>query len=172
VIHPIQELTEQTLSEQLRQATQEKLTMNNAIIFSIAMLGLTANAAMVKSVMANISMGTFKARCAAAGGSVTQSGTGRKCRLPSGATVTCHEIDGPGIACDYRVAIAGSKVPELLGTPQSIDPSTGTKTPRAESGGNTVGGNNTQGGGKGDTAAGADSGPDSMGNGDGGPAVK
>jgi hypothetical protein len=145
--------------------------MKKAIILSIALLGLAANAAMAKSVSTTISMGTFKNRCLAAGGTLTNvSAGGVKCRLPSGATVTCYDTDGPGLSCDYRT-VNEPKIPRILGNPQSVSPDEGSKGPRAESGGNTVGGNNTQGGGKGDTAAGADSGPDSMGNGDGGPAV-
>lgn len=56
-----------------------------------------------KSAWTTISMSTFDSRCRAAGGTLTvESGGGHKCRLPSGATVTCYDTDGPGISCDYR----------------------------------------------------------------------
>ena len=71
-----------------------------AIAFALAE-GLSPAAA--KSVSSTISIGTFDARCRAAGGTLTMvSAGGHKCRLPSGQVVTCYDTDGPGISCDYR----------------------------------------------------------------------
>ncbi len=148
--------------------------MNKTLLLSIALLGLTADFAMAKSVSSELSMGAYKARCLAAGGTITNvSAGGVKCRLPSGATVTCYDTDGPGISCDYRTA-SDPKIPRILGAPQTMNPDSGNTTPKAEPGSSTVGGNNNPGSGKGDAATGADSSPDSMGGagGDGEPVVK
>ena len=83
-----------------------------AIAFALA-AGLSPAAA--KSVSSTISIGTFDARCRAAGGTLTMvSAGGHKCRLPSGQVVTCYDTDGPGISCDYR-ALPQAGIKQLFG---------------------------------------------------------
>ncbi len=144
--------------------------MKPVVLLSVALIGLCPELAMAKSVFTTISMSTFKSRCSAAGGTITNvSAGGVRCRLPSGATVTCYDTDGPGLSCDYRT-VSDPRIPRMLDQPQSMDPNLGNTTPKSESGASTVDGGNNPSGGKGDTASGADSGPDSMG-GDSGPTV-
>ena len=70
---------------------------------AMATIAAGLSPAAAKSVSSTISIGTFDARCRAAGGTLTMvSAGGHKCRLPSGQTVTCYDTDGPGISCDYR----------------------------------------------------------------------
>lgn len=79
-----------------------------------ASLLLVAEQAAAKSVSSGISMGEYKSRCLAAGGTLTNvSADGVKCQLPSGAVVTCYDTDGPGISCDYR-STPGGKKPLIL----------------------------------------------------------
>lgn len=80
---------------------------------------ISAELAEAKSISSSISMATYKNRCLAAGGTITNvSAGGVRCRLPSGATVTCYDTDGPGISCDYRTASGQPKLYEQ--TPTSI----------------------------------------------------
>ncbi len=84
---------------------------------ALAMTGFAAglSPAIAKSVSSTISIGTFDARCRAAGGTLTMdSAGGHKCRLPSGQTVTCYDTDGPGISCDYRT-LPNSGIKSLFG---------------------------------------------------------
>jgi hypothetical protein len=114
-------------------------------------------------------MGEYKNRCLAAGGTITNvSGGGVKCRLPSGATVTCYDTSGPGISCDYRTAGNGGP-PRILGTPGSMNPGNGNSPPKAGNGPSTVN-DSTGGSGKGNVAPGAGAGASTM-NGDSGPAI-
>ncbi len=74
---------------------------------------VSAEMALAKSTWTQISMSTYKNRCLAAGGTVTNVSGGVRCRLPSGATVTCYDTDGPGISCDYRTASGQPKLFDL-----------------------------------------------------------
>ncbi len=95
------------------------MRLHTTTIFAAA-LAMTSFAAglspaIAKSVSSTISIGTFDARCRAAGGTLTMvSAGGHKCRLPSGQTVTCYDTDGPGISCDYRT-LPKSGLKGLLG---------------------------------------------------------
>ena len=95
--------------------------MRKLIIQTAAALLLLAGQATAKSVSSEISIGEYKSRCLAAGGTVTNvSAGGVKCRLPSGAVVTCYDTDGPGISCDYRSTPGGKKPLILHGGPDSM----------------------------------------------------
>ena len=89
-----------------------KTLLVTSVLLTAALV--SSELAQAKSAWSPISMATYKSRCLAAGGTVTNvSAGGVRCRLPSGATVTCYDTDGPGISCDYRTASGRPKLFEL-----------------------------------------------------------
>jgi hypothetical protein len=67
-----------------------------------------------RSVHTDISMGTFKGRCSAAGGELLPRSGGWLCILPSGAAVQCFSDSGGGLNCDIMASRTG-KMPKGLG---------------------------------------------------------
>lgn len=130
--------------------------MNKTIILSIALLGLTANAAMAREISTTMTKDQFHAAC--------KNGTGRTYVNHTADTASCVLADGTIIYCNFSTGTCDvprgvklKSIKQLLGdrSPNSVDSNSGNTTPKADSGGNIVGGDNNPGAG-----------------GDGGPAVK
>lgn len=116
--------------------------MNKFALFLLAAtVTLAPQVVHAKSVFTLISMNTFKSRCLAAGGTLSNVPGGIKCKLPSGASVSCYDTDGPGISCDYRT-VAGGRVRGLIQSSEEV----GTISPQPGSGDGQGGAGNTTGG--------------------------
>lgn len=147
--------------------------MKRLFCISLVTLAVATSAHAEMKESPGTTMRSFVTNCEGMGGTIDEGGNSNilKCKLPSGTVVTCDFATSPPY-CGADRKIPRKNLRNLLGNGvQSIDPATGSKGPKSESGGSSVGGNNTPGTGKGDAAPGPDAGPNTIGDG-GGPVVK
>jgi hypothetical protein len=123
-----------------------------------------------------LTMRTFVTNCEAMGGTIDEGGNPNvlKCKLPSGTVITCDFGSSPPY-CGPDRRTPRKDLNDLFGNSvRPIDPATGGRTPKIESGNGSVGGNQNTGTGKSNTLPGPSSGENSVkdGNAGGGPIVK
>ena len=79
--------------------------MKTLTFLSIVAVLAMAGHAEAKSVWTEMSMASFKSRCASGGGALAvMRGKGVRCSAPNGQYITCIDTKGFGITCDWRTA--------------------------------------------------------------------